>query len=150
MLKKIFIILIFFKLTNCGYTPIYSNIDNTNFKINKIILNGDRNVNNYLKTNLQKHISKNQNEGYELETTAKFDKIVMTKDSAGKVSIYKLILNITFNIKTENFNETYNFEEEFLMETENDKFSQKTHETSIMQNLTNKIYEDFILKVSDK
>ena len=48
--KNINIILIFF-LTNCGFTPIYLKIK-LNFSIEQVNYTGDRELNNFLKTNL--------------------------------------------------------------------------------------------------
>ena len=50
----IFISLIFF-LSNCGFTPIYLKNTNVNFSIEQVSYTGDRELNNFLKTNLDKY-----------------------------------------------------------------------------------------------
>ena len=53
MIRKniIFLSLIFF-LTNCGFTPVYLNNTNVNFSVEQVNYTGDRELNNFLKTNL--------------------------------------------------------------------------------------------------
>ena len=56
MLKKNIIILsLFLFLTNCGFTPIYLKNNNVNFSIEQISYIGDRDLNNFLKINLDKY-----------------------------------------------------------------------------------------------
>ena len=55
MIKKNLIILIFMFLNSCGFTPIYVNNSNLNFSIEQINYIGDRELNNFLKTNLNKY-----------------------------------------------------------------------------------------------
>ena len=60
MIKKNVIILsLIFFLTNCGFTPIYLKNTNVNFSIEQINYTGDRELNNFLKTNLSKYENKN-------------------------------------------------------------------------------------------
>ena len=42
--------IIFFSLllNNCGYTPLYKNLSDTNFSISIVEISGDREVNNYI------------------------------------------------------------------------------------------------------
>ena len=56
MIKKNIIILsIIFFLTNCGFSPIYLKNENRNFSIEKVIYTGDRELNNFLKSNLKNY-----------------------------------------------------------------------------------------------
>ena len=56
MIKKhiVLISLIFF-LTHCGFSPIYIKNTNTNFSIENVSYKGDRDLNNFLKTNLNQY-----------------------------------------------------------------------------------------------
>jgi hypothetical protein len=59
MIKKNVIILsIIFFLTNCGFSPIYLKNENMNFSIEKVIYTGDRELNNFLKSNLNNYKNK--------------------------------------------------------------------------------------------
>ena len=52
MKKSIILVSIIFLLTQCGFTPIHLKNKNLNFSIEKISYTGDRELNNFLKTNL--------------------------------------------------------------------------------------------------
>ena len=60
MIKKniLYITLIFF-LTSCGFTPIYLKNKNVNFSIEQVNYTGDRDLNNFLRTNLNQYKNKN-------------------------------------------------------------------------------------------
>jgi len=56
MIKKFtFLLIIIFVTTNCGFTPIYSNKNINNISIEKLNFDGDRTLNNYLKSNLSRY-----------------------------------------------------------------------------------------------
>ena len=59
-MKKFFYILIFipFLILGCEYSPIYSNKDNFNFKIENIEFNGDAEINNLIDKKLKKYKKK--------------------------------------------------------------------------------------------
>jgi len=65
MLKKfaVFLILILFT-GSCGFTPIYSNKKNNNISLEKINFKGDREINNYLKSNLNRYKNKSSSKKY--------------------------------------------------------------------------------------
>jgi hypothetical protein len=81
MIRKniIFLSLIFF-LTNCGFTPVYLKNTNVNFSVEQVNYTGDRELNNFLKTNLNKlKNEKNDNKIY-IEANSIYKKIVLSKD----------------------------------------------------------------------
>ena len=58
MKKYIYIILIPLLFLSCDYKPIYSKKNNYNFMIEKIDLNGDREINNLIDKKLKKFQNK--------------------------------------------------------------------------------------------
>ena len=52
--KNISLIFLIFFLTNCGFTPVYQNNTNINYSIEQVDYTGDRELNNFLKSNLSK------------------------------------------------------------------------------------------------
>ena len=66
MLKKFILISVFFNLlSHCGFTPLHLNKNNANFSISNLEIEGDRTINNYLKTYLNQY----QNDKFEKEFT---------------------------------------------------------------------------------
>ena len=59
--RNITIISLIFFLSSCWFTPIYLKNDNFNFSIEEINFTGDRELNNFLRINLNKHKNKKIN-----------------------------------------------------------------------------------------
>ena len=103
MIKKhiVLISLIFF-LTHCGFSPIYVKNTNTNFSIEDVDYQGDRDLNNFLKIDLNQYKNDNSDRKILIEATSEYEKTILTKNTASEVTNYKLIANVTFLIKSTN------------------------------------------------
>ena len=79
MLKKSFsLIVIFFLLTGCGYTPMFSNLDRDDMYIEIQNVEGDRATNNLIRKRLvqyQKNI--NAEKKYQVEIFSEYNKLVV-------------------------------------------------------------------------
>ena len=94
--KNIILISLLFFLTNCGFTPVYLNNTNVNFSVEQVNYTGDRELNNFLKTNLNKlKNQKNDNKIY-IEANSIYKKIILSKDSVGEVTNYQLEAEVIF------------------------------------------------------
>ena len=129
-IKIIFISLIFL-LANCGFSPIYVKNTNNNFSIENVIYNGDRELNNFLKTNLNQYKNEGANKKVYIEAISKYEKIILTKNTTGKITNYKLIAEVTFLIKSTG--RKINIIEERVINTMDDKFEEARKEKAIKQ-----------------
>jgi hypothetical protein len=120
-IKIIFISLIFL-LANCGFSPIYVKNTNNNFSIENVIYNGDRELNNFLKTNLNQYKNEEANKKVYIEAISKYEKVILTKNTVGKVTNYKLTAKVTFLIKSTD--RKINIIEERVINTMDDKFEE--------------------------
>ena len=137
MRKNIIIISLIFFLTNCGFTPIYLNNANVNFSIEQVDYTGDRELNNFLKTNLNQYRNKkNENKIY-IEANSTYKKIISTKNQAGEVTNYQLEAEVIFLIKPSN--KKIKIKEKKIMDSMNDKFEEARNERSIKQNFASSI-----------
>jgi len=138
MIRKniIFLFLIFF-LTNCGFTPVYLNNTNVNFSIEQVNYTGDRELNNFLKTNLNKlKNEKNDNKIY-IEANSIYKKIILSKDSVGEVTNYQLEAEVIFLIKP--LNKKIIIKEKQNMNSVDDKFEEARKERLIKQSFASSI-----------
>jgi uncharacterized protein YpmS len=55
MKTNIIILTLIFLLSSCGFTPIYQNNIKANFSIEQVTYTGDRELNNFLKSNLNQY-----------------------------------------------------------------------------------------------
>ena len=147
MLKKNIIILsLILFLANCGFTPIYLKNKNINFSIEQIEYTGDRDLNNYLKTNLDKYRDKTNNNKIFMKAETKYEKNVFSKDSTGKISSYQLKVKTIFLIKSTN--KKIIIIEKKIIDTMDDKFEETRYEKSIKQSfaysISNKLISELI------
>ena len=148
MIKKniIFIYLIFF-LTNCGFTPIYLNNTDLNFSIEKVNYIGDRDLNNFLKTNLIKYKNEKSKNKIYIEANSTYRKIILSKDSAGEITSYQLEAEVIFSIMP--LNKKIKINEKKIMDSKDDKFEEARYERSIKQNfasaISNKLSTELIV-----
>ena len=138
MIKKkiIFISLIFF-LNNCGFTPIYLNNTNVNFSIEQIDYLGDRELNNFLKINLNKYKNIESDNKIFIEVNSSYEKIILSKDGAGKVTNYQLLANVIFLIKP--INKEIIITEKIIMDSKTDKFEEDRYERTVKQNFASSV-----------
>jgi outer membrane lipopolysaccharide assembly protein LptE/RlpB len=138
MIKKkiIFISLIFF-LNNCGFTPIYLNNTEVNFSIEQIDYLGDRELNNFLKINLNKYKNIESDNKIFIEVNSNYEKNILSKDGAGKVTNYQLLANVIFLIKP--INKEIIITEKIIMDSKTDKFEEDRYERTMKQNFASSI-----------
>jgi hypothetical protein len=145
-IKIIFISLIFL-LANCGFSPIYVKNTNNNFSIENVIYNGDRELNNFLKTNLNQYKNEGANKKVYIEAISKYEKIILTKNTTGKITNYKLIAEVTFLIKSTD--RKINIIEERVINTMDDKFEEASKEKAIKQSfassISNKLMSELVI-----
>ena len=148
MIKKNVIILsLIFFLTNCGFTPIYLKNTNVNFSIEQINYTGDRELNNFLKTNLDQYKNKKIDNKFYIEAKSTYKKIVLSKDGAGNVTDYQLEVEVIFLIKP--LGKTIKITEKKIMNSMDDKFEEARYERTIKQNfassISNKLSSELII-----
>jgi hypothetical protein len=147
MRKNIIIISLIVFLTNCGFTPIYTNNTNVNFSIEQVNFTGDRELNNFLKTNLNPYKNeKNENKFY-ITANSTYKKIILTKDGTGEVTKYQLEAEVIFLIKPSN--KKIKITEQKIMDSVSDKLEQARNERFIKQNfassISNKLSSELIV-----
>ena len=137
MRKNIIIISLIFFLTNCGFAPIYLNNAKVNYSIEQINYEGDKELNNFLKTNLNQYKNeKNKNKIY-IEANSIFEKIVLTKNGAGEITSYQLKAEVIFSVKP--LNKKIKITEKKIMNIMDDKFEEARYERSTKQSFASSI-----------
>ena len=149
MIKKIYLITLLIILNSCGYSSIYSE-KNYNFTITEINYSGDREINNFLKSKFKKYTARDQEKKFKFDVYTSYKKNPISKDTKGKITVYEMEVAIMIATTSENFEKKYNFRENFLIKNDNDKFEEKSYEYSIKQNLTNNIFDKFILALINR
>ena len=145
--KNIIVISLIFFLTNCGFSPIYIKNTNTNFSIENVNYQGDRELNNFLKINLNQYKNEKSNKKIFIEAKSGYEKTILTKNSSGDVTNYKLIAKVTFLIKSTN--KKINITEEKIISSMDDKFEETRKERTVKRNfalsISNKLISELVI-----
>ena len=148
MFKKISLIFVLLFLMNCGFTPIY-NIQNKNdISIKNLVFNGgDRNLNIFLKRNLDRYTDTNSSNAFIINSNVKYEKNIISKNAKGIATKYELKAIANFKIEYENNITNTSYKEVFTMDHIDDDFENKKYEKSIKENFANSISKKLILKL---
>jgi len=137
--KNIILISLLFFLTNCGFTPMYLKNTDLNFSIEQVTYTGDRDLNNFLKTNLIKYKNEKINNKIYIEANSTYKKIILSKDNTGEITNYQLEAEVIFLVKP--LNKKIKIKEKKILDSNNDKFEEARYERSIKQNFASSISE---------
>lgn len=149
IIKKIFLIIVFFALTNCGYKAIFSNQNNLDFSIKKIELAGNKKIGRKIisLTNLKNLKNKGYSYNLILNSNKKIE--IVSKDKSKNASVYKTTINIDFTLKDPNNQDsifkTKKFTSSFLYNDMDNKFDLLQYQKNIELNLIDKISQEIII-----
>lgn len=148
MKKSLLIIILFFFLQHCGYTPIYSNIKKIDYKINVKELNGNFEMNNIVSSEIKRYSNSSSNKIFNLKVTTTYEKNILTKNKKGEVTNYLIKTGIVFKIINSKDNLQFAYEEETKASNMNDQFEFKKYENTIKSNFIKSKIEELILNLS--
>jgi len=143
------IILIFFLLFlySCGYTSIYKNQKSKDFQINIVEMTGDIEINNLIKNELKFYSNRNSNNKYDISINSEYQKIIISKNSAGVATEYKILVDTKISINLNNKNNILNFSENINIKSNSNSFEQNNYERNIKKNFASSIKNKFIIKI---
>jgi outer membrane lipopolysaccharide assembly protein LptE/RlpB len=145
--KNIIIIFLILLLNGCGFTPIYLNKNDVKFSIEQVNYSGDRDLNNFLKMNLDQYKNEKIDNKFSIDAKSTYKKIILSKDGTGKVTNYQLEAEVIFLIKS--INKEIKIIERKIIDGMDDKFEEARYERTIKQNfassITNKLISELII-----
>ena len=144
--KNILLISLIFFLTHCGYTPIYLQNTDVNFSIEEAKYTGDREINNFFKTNLNQYKNEKVDNKIYIEVNSIYEKIILSKDGTGAVTNYQLEAQVIFLIKP--LNKVIKINDKKIMKSMDDQFEEAKYERTIKQgfasSITNKLISELL------
>ena len=152
MYKNIcFLIILLFGLLNCGYTPIISKANNQNFNIINLDIDGDQQISNSIKRELEKYVgNKNTNKNFEIVINTDYKKISLVKDAKGNTTDFKLVVNLTLNFveKKENQEKIIELNENFTIKKNENNYDQNDYERAIKNNMAQALVNKIIFHLA--
>ena len=150
-MKKIFFYLCFFSIFGCaGYEPLFST-KNLSFYIEDI-----KNINNDVITKkISKNINNNKLKGenkivYLLEIESNIINNIASKDSKGNPLTYNIILDVKVKVFKRNTELPINilkFDKSINYNNQANKFNLNEYKKTIIENITNKISQEIVIKL---
>ncbi len=145
-ITKTLILLLIFTTTSCSYKPIFSE-KNYNFGIEKIELEGEKEINRVIKNRLEliKRINQKNKKQYKLKVETDKDRKIISKDSKGDPVKFEFIIFANIEIlegknlltkKEIKINNIYN--------NDSDKFKLEQKERIIVNNLSRIVTDEII------
>ena len=131
-------------ITGCGYTPIYSNLNNKNINIQVEKINGNKNINKLIVQKLSRYQSENSEKVYNVKINSNYKKLILTKNAAGNATNFRLNVNVQFITKINDNMEEFKFTEKFDMKKGDTIFEEEKYENNIINDMTNIIVQRFI------
>ena len=147
-MKNNFIILFLLLILNgCGFEPIYSIKNESDYNIIVVKIKGDKELNNFINRELERISNRTSPNEYKIKVNSKFDKIIISKDSKGSPLEFELLANIDFEIDSDNFKKSISFKEKQNMQKISDLFQQRNYELTIKENFAVSIVRNLSLKL---
>ena len=149
MKKIIIFIFIFSFVSHCGFTPLYSNYSEVNFSINLIKTEGDKELNNFLKSNLAKFENNESSNQFTIELNTNYMKNILSKNKAAKTTNFKLTADAKFKIflNGEKIKEL-TISETNVMDKNDDNFKETKNEKIIKKSFASSIANKLITEIS--
>ena len=143
---KKFLLIFIFLLSECGFQPVYLNKNLKEIEFNKIILEGNIDINRKIVGSLSFKENNLQDSLNSLLIKSSYKIIETSKSSKGQVESYKSQIILNFIIIDGNeVVSSKNFSKEFSYNIKDNKFELIRYQNEIKDNLINKIVEDIIL-----
>ena len=146
-MKNIILICFVFFLSSCGYSSIYKNQKSQNFQINIHEMTGDNEFNNLLTNELKLYSNTNSNKKYDISLNSEYQKIIVSKNSSGVATDYKILVNTIINIKLNNKTHDFKFNESINIKNNSNSFEQNKYERNIKKNFASLIRESLLIKM---
>ena len=147
MKNNLIILFLLLILNGCGFEPIYSVKNESDYNIIIVENKGDKKLNNFINRELEKISNKTSLNEYKIKVNLKFNKIIISKDSKGSPLEFELLANIDFVIIGDNFNKSISFKEKQNMQKISDLFQQTNYEDIVKENFASSVVRKLSLKL---
>ena len=154
MIKKVlFFILITFSLSNCGYSPIYSEKNNTDFEIVSFKIEGNNQINNIAKNRLQKYFNNDSEKKYKIFIKTNYEKISAAKDLTGNTTNINLKISLSLNyikmnLEDNSLEKTVLFSKNQIIKRNENNYEQNNYEKILIENMSQLLIDKVILYLS--
>ena len=149
MKKNIFYFFIILLLTNCGFTPMYDGGKKLDYHIIISSKEGERLINNLISDEVSRLSNPNSQNKIIVKISSTYNKIVLTKNSKGSVTDYRIDMVANFEIRDEKEVNNVIFKDKQDIKNNSDIFEQKNVEDITKRNFAISAADRFKLALLD-
>ena len=146
-MKSLILLILYFFLSNCGYVPIYKDIQNVDINISIQNNKGEENINNLLISQLKAYTNKKAKKSYTIDINSVYTKKVISKDLAGNAIDIELNLRVEFIVYFDEKKQKFSLTEKFNIKNTSDIFEMNNYENVIKNNFILSIKNKLIMKL---
>lgn len=146
-MKNIFLITFIFFIYGCGYSSVYKNLETQSFQIVINDMQGDIEMNNLIKNQINLYSNKNSSNRFEVDIDTTYKRLVIAKNITGVVTDYKLSVDSKFTISFNENSKIITVNEILNIKNKSDNFEQSLYEKSIKRNFASAIREKLITEI---
>ena len=146
--KYIHLIIFFLFLQSCGYSPIFSVQNKTNFKFNIVEIKGNNRINDKFNIQIKRFSNDTSDKEINLKIFTFYEKNILSKNKKGEATKFLIKKTINFEVTNPEYKKNYSFSNETTINNISDKFELNNYENSIIENFISSKIEEFILKLS--
>ena len=147
MRKKFFIIFIFIFTTACGFTPLYNDINKSNYNILITDQKGDQILNDLIIDEIKKVSNPESKDNLYLTIDTKCENKIISRDTKGSASEYELSVYTDFSISGLGKEEKFLLKEKQNLKNISDTFEQKNYENTIKKNFASSLARKLNLEI---
>ena len=138
----------FLMLSGCAYEPVLLK-KNYDFYFADIKSEGEKQINQIIKQKLTENTNIESINNYQIFFESKLSKDIVASNKKGDPTIYKISINLNYNLKKNN---KIIFENEILKQSTfnniDDKFELSKYEEKIVDNLSQRFAEDVLISIA--
>ena len=149
-MKNIIIVFFLVFLYGCGgYSSIYGNQDSQDLQINITKMQGDKDFNNLFKKEINLYSNLNSQNKYDVSVNSKYEKNIISKDSSGVATDYKLLITTKIAINLNGKITNMEFKENINIKNNSNSFEQNNYEKNVKRNFASSIRNKLIIKIQN-
>ncbi len=123
-----------------------STMDNKILNIEVISHEGDKEINQVIRSKLKIHRNENE-ELIKISINSSYNKKDLSKNLTGKVEDYKIKATTSFIVSQNKNEKNFSFSEEYTIKNFDDDFEERNYEKKIRRNVANINYQKLILQL---
>tara|TARA_Y100000817_G_C16702144_1_gene475357 strand:+ start:239 stop:694 length:456 start_codon:yes stop_codon:yes gene_type:complete len=128
----------------CGYTSVLKDQKMQDFMINIKNMQGDSQTNQFMNNQLKLASNPSSTKYFDIEIKSKYNKEIITKNSAGVATDYKINIDLEFTVLSKN-NLKKIYRESFNIKNNSKNFENSNYEREIKKNFASSTKDKFIL-----